>query len=577
MAGRTKTSGSTRYAFEEGLFGGPRLARKRRILWTGFLAVLAPLLVLLAQQYRWLLDLEQASTVARQAALEKQLGILTKEVRFFYLGAAERILNVPPTILEPRYVRKIGKFLGSRQAEGVSRLFVVNYLAEDRSKRVSLYDPSTKTMKPAGDFTSEVRAIYLAAAPWDILRKKGGTVDPTAFIVEEKDPEHRTILKPIIDESSKLVGLAGMIVDQVFFREVVLPGAIRDALPTTSGADDLRVTVRNAAGEIVLGEAPADEATRGVSRAFSFPFTDWTISLRDQHTTPEQWARANFAANVTLSLVTGVLLLGGILLVLRTTAREMRLSEMKNHFVSNVSHELRTPLASIRVFGEFLRRDRVSSPEKIREYGESIETESRRLTALINNILDFSKIESGRKVYELKPVDLEEVVRSVLDTFKIRLRHSGFEIELQGPEAPLPKVPADRDAIRQVIANLVDNAVKYSSASQDIQVTLSSQADRAVIAIKDHGIGISPEELPKIFERFHRVGTGLVHEVRGSGLGLSIVEHVMRAHGGKVDVQSEVGVGSTFSIHLPTLPPTTSAEDPSPMAEDSAAPPQQSS
>jgi len=551
MAGKATTSGNTRGALDEGLFEGPRLARKRRILWAGFLAVLVPLLVLLALQYRWLLDLEQASAVARKTALEKQLGILTKEVRFFYLGAAERILNIPPTILEPRYVNKIGKFLGSRQAEGVSQLFVVNYLTKDRSQRILLYDPPTRTLEPPADFTPEVRAIYLAAAPWDILRKRGGAVDPTAFIVEEKDPEHRTILKPIVDDGSKLVGLAGMIVNQIYFRDVVLPGAIRDSLPTRSGDNDLRVTVRNAAGKIVLGEASADGTTRGVTQFFSFLFTDWTISLRDQYTTPEQWARANFAANVTLSLVTGVLLLGGILLVLRTTAREMRLSEMKNHFVSNVSHELRTPLASIRVFGEFLRRGRVTSPEKIQEYGESIETESRRLTALINNILDFSKIESGRKVYELKPIDLEAVVRAVLDTFAVRLRHSGFEITFEGPAAPLPEVSADRDAIRQVIANLVDNAVKYSDGSRDILVSLKQQADRAEITVKDHGIGISPEEQPKIFERFHRVGTGLVHEVRGSGLGLSIVKHVVRAHGGEVDLQSEVGHGSTFSIRLP--------------------------
>ena len=136
-------------------------------------------------------------------------------------------------------------------------------------------------------------------------------------------------------------------------------------------------------------------------RSFSFLFTDWQIALSGRSSTPEQWARSNFALNVSLSLALGVVLLGGLVLVLRTTTRAMRLSEMKSQFVSNVSHELRTPLASIRVFGELLRLGRAGSPEKVREYGELIETESRRLTQLINNILDFSRIESGSWSYEL--------------------------------------------------------------------------------------------------------------------------------------------------------------------------------
>ena len=541
------------------------------------LAVFAPLLVLLALQYRWLVDLERASTIARQVALDNYLGTITKEVRFFYLSAAERMLNLPAAILEPRYGHKIGKFFHSKETGGAARLFVVNYLAEDRSRQVLLYDPLTHAMEPPVGFSPEAKAIYLAAAPWAILSKKGGVIDETAFIVEQRDPEHRTILNPITDESSRLVGLAGMIVDQKGFRDTVLPRAIRDSLPVATAESDLQVTVRDGAGRIVLGDpfvGPADPlagpAEGESSRAFSFLFTDWQIALRHQHTTPEQWARANFAANVTLSLALGFLLLGGILLVLRTTVREMRLSEMKNHFVSNVSHELRTPLASIRVFAEFLRRGRVSSPEKIREYGETIETESRRLTALINNILDFSKIESGLKVYELMPVDIEEVVRSVLETFKVRLRHSGFEIDFRGPSSPLSKIQVDRDAIRQVIANLVDNAVKYSGDSRKIQVGLERQADRVVMTIEDHGIGISSAEQAKIFERFHRVATGLVHEVRGSGLGLSIVEHVVRTHGGEVKVESELGVGSVFSIDLPIAEAGESEPAGTSATEDSA-------
>jgi len=229
----------------------------------------------------------------------------------------------------------------------------------------------------------------------------------------------------------------------------------------------------------------------------------------------------------------------------------MKLSEMKSDFVSNVSHELRTPLASIRVFAELLRLGRLRSPEKSQEYGEYIEAESRRLTGLINNILDFSRIESGQKTYRFVQGNVADVVGSTLKTFEIRLRPSGFQIRYEGPEHPLPPITLDPDAIAQAIHNLLDNAVKYSGDSREIIVRLAREADSILIAVRDHGIGIARSEQSRIFERFHRVSTGLVHNVKGSGLGLSIVAHVVQAHDGRITVDSEPGNGSTFTIRLP--------------------------
>src|SRR5262249_49530638 len=160
-----------------------------------------------------------------------------------------------------------------------------------------------------------------------------------------------------------------------------------------------------------------------------------------------------------------------------------------------------------------------------------IETESRRLTGLVNNILDFAKIESGRKTYCFESVDLGEVVADTLKTFEVRLRHSGFHIALNGPARALPAARLDPDAIGQALANLRDNAVKYSGEAKEIAVSLAQENGYVVVAVKDQGIGISHDEQKKIFERFHRVSTGLVHDVKGSGLGLSIVNHIVEAHG----------------------------------------------
>jgi signal transduction histidine kinase len=231
----------------------------------------------------------------------------------------------------------------------------------------------------------------------------------------------------------------------------------------------------------------------------------------------------------------------------------MKLSQMKSDFVSNVSHELRTPLASIRVFAELLRLGRISSPDKAQEYGEYIEAESRRLSGLINNILDFSRIESGQKTYRFVHADISEVVGATLKTFEIRLKPSGFHIRYEGPGRPLTPIEMDSEAIAQAIHNLLENAVKYSGDSREIIVRLAQNADSIIIAIQDHGIGIARSEQPRIFDRFHRVSTGLVHNVKGSGLGLSIVTHIVQAHHGRITVESEQGDGSTFTIWLPLV------------------------
>ena len=523
--------------------------RKRRALWIGFAAVFLPLIALLVVQYVWLVDLERNSTIARQATLENYLGTIDKEVRYIYATKAERALNLPATIFSRDHFHKTGYYLKKTKVEGVKRLFVAD-LATEWGK-IYFYNSENHSMyKP--EFTAESRAVQAAVSPWQILSKKGGEIDTSKLSVDERDPRYRIILNPITDpETEKLVGLAGMIVDPDYFRCSVLPEAISYALHSMADSEDLAVTVRRGDGSLVLPEEGIEEGDDQTTKMLSFVFTDWELGLRSRAETPAQLARANFWFNVILSGVLAMVLLGGIVLALRMASREMKLSEMKSDFVSNVSHELRTPLASIRVFGEFMRLGRVKEQDKVLEYGEYIETESRRLTQLIDNILDFSKIESGRKVYQFEVGDLGEVVSDALETFEIRLRHKGFEVDFQKPLAPLPVVRMDPGAIGQAVCNLLDNAVKYSNGTHTIGVAVKKVDEEIVVSVSDHGIGISPDEQERIFDRFHRVSTGLVHDVKGSGLGLSIVQHVVQAHKGRITLDSELGEGSTFSIHIP--------------------------
>jgi signal transduction histidine kinase len=228
----------------------------------------------------------------------------------------------------------------------------------------------------------------------------------------------------------------------------------------------------------------------------------------------------------------------------------MTLAKLKSDFVANVSHELRTPLALIRLYAETLELGRISAKEKYQEYFRIIREESERLTALINNILDFSRIEAGRKEYEFKETDLAELVHSTLESYRFQIQQNGFAFE-ENISGDIPPVNVDREAIARSLLNLVNNALKYSKDDKYIGVSLYSSNGSVNLEVRDHGIGIPAHEQEKIFEKFYRCGDPLVHNVKGSGLGLSLVRHIARAHGGEVLVESHPQKGSKFTIALP--------------------------
>jgi len=239
-----------------------------------------------------------------------------------------------------------------------------------------------------------------------------------------------------------------------------------------------------------------------------------------------------------------------VLIVLHDVSELRRLENLRKEFVANVSHELKTPLSLLSLFSEILELGRVKSEEKKIEYYRIIRHESRRLNKMIDNILDFSKIEAGRKTYAFADGDMAEVIESVLSSYRYQIKNSGFDVQTNIP-ASLPPVFIDRDAMAQAISNLVDNAIKYSGKVKQLSITTETRGSDLSIEIADHGIGIPRAEQAKVFEKFYRVGNGLVHDVKGSGLGLSLVKHIIEAHQGSISVESDVGKGTRFTILLP--------------------------
>ena len=531
-------------------------------LWAGLVVVFIPLVIILGLQYWSLVRLEKLSPVADKSKLKDFLWALSSEIQDYYHSRAEQILDIPPHAFkrERDIASNAIHHFKKYDWEGAARLFVVNFEL-DEDHQVLFYDRSCHVLEADPD-CPDTRSVNVSCAPWKILSREGVAMHDRKLSGMLTDHKNRVLIYPITGEQARVIGMAGMLVDMGHFKDKYLPEAIENAKNrffSQRERENVIVTAHDASNKLALAAQSPEGQDDEVSMAMPYIFRDWRLGIRSRFVTPEQWARRYFALNLSLSVLMTFVLIGGIVLSLRTASRQMKLSQMKADFVSNVSHELRTPIASIRVFGEFLKLGRVKESEKIREYGEYIENESRRLSQLINNILDFSKIESSQKKYVLEKVDLQEVVQETLRTFDLRLKQDGFSLTFLPAEAPLPLVVVDRDAIGQALINLLDNAVKYSGSSKEIGVRIGQQNGWISLSVTDCGIGIPREEQGKIFEKFYRVSTGLVHNVKGSGLGLSLVKHIVEAHRGNVTVQSQPGKETIFTICLPVTQDQTLA------------------
>jgi signal transduction histidine kinase len=226
------------------------------------------------------------------------------------------------------------------------------------------------------------------------------------------------------------------------------------------------------------------------------------------------------------------------------------MARLKADFVANVSHDLKTPLSLIRMFAETLEMGRLADEPTRQEYYRVITRESERLSRLIENVLDFSRIERGRRKYEIAPAAVEPLIRETLEAFGYVLSRQGFKVEVAiAPD--LPEVPMDADAVGQALANLVDNAIKYSGERKSLKVEATVEAGHLALTVADEGIGIPREEQGRIFEKFYRVGRSETQGRRGSGVGLALVRHIAEAHGGRVTVESRPGAGSRFTLRFP--------------------------
>jgi len=243
----------------------------------------------------------------------------------------------------------------------------------------------------------------------------------------------------------------------------------------------------------------------------------------------------------------------GIVVAAQDVTDLRRTDLIRQEFIANVSHELRTPLASLRALAETLRDGAARDPEAGPRFLGRIVSEIDRLALLVNDLLDLSAIESGSAKMEMTPVSMSEVARDVTTKFRPVAERRDIALRLEEFDG-LPEAWGDEARLVQALVNLVDNALKYTPAGGSVRLSGHVAGDLVGLAVTDTGLGIAPEHLPRIFERFYRVDRSRSRALGGTGLGLSIVKHIATSHGGRVEVQSVEGRGSQFTLLIPKAP-----------------------
>ena len=294
------------------------------------------------------------------------------------------------------------------------------------------------------------------------------------------------------------------------------------------------------------GRPSAEEA---IAAGPMLPGWQLSFSLLDARVFDEA-ARRRTAAYLWVGFLAVAAMAVAGLIVAQAFRRQWRLARLKTDLLAAVSHELKTPLASMRLLVDALLEENKFEPEKTRDYLELIAGENRRLSRLIGNFLTFSRIERNRQKFEFTETRPEDVVRAAVHAMRERLQAPACHLEIDVADG-LPVLRADQDALVTVLLNLLDNAHKYTPTDRRILLQAYREGNNVVFAVKDNGIGIAPREQKRIFRRFYQVDRRLARETGGCGLGLSIVDFIVRAHGGAVRVESKPGAGSTFRVLTP--------------------------
>jgi len=453
-------------------------------------------------------------------------------------------------------------------------LFTVNQYSEDvvrsYASRVNFLpiQESEININEAGKFFTDTEALlYIAAAgkSGDIVGgilldslKKNYNDDAARVISQNKDKVERLFsyaeegfqkLEPVI--YNKNIHMLFVRENRLLFDFVLDPEKFinRVLAPKMQEVAKDQFVLKIFSGTKTIYSTADDNRKIQASRNI-WLIPDYSLGILLTGTTIDELVQERFYTNIIILSVLALILIAGVWIVFRNIKREIELVQIKSDFVSNVSHELRTPLALISMFAETLDMDRAKSEEKKKEYIKIINAETSRLSGIVNKILNFSKMEAGKRTYNFSESDINEITGKVFETYKFHMKNKGFVYSFTEGEN-LPKVNADPEAVSEAVINLLDNAMKYSEDVKEVNISTGENNGYVYVEVKDKGVGISDENQKKVFDKFFRVTSGLVHNTKGTGLGLTLVKHIMDAHKGRIDLESRMWEGSTFRLMFP--------------------------
>ncbi|MDH3530652.1 MAG: HAMP domain-containing histidine kinase [Acidobacteriota bacterium] len=538
------------------------LFAQRRLLALSVVGVILLTLALSLLQYRSLAELREKSQAAEKENLRQQLQAIKGETSVKLEDVAKNTLEVfAPANLRKKQMKGTEMRLRElkREFEGIEQVFEV-YDCPDRDNNIALLQKGDSVVVMKDELADTSHDLVHAKDVYETAKRL--IPDPGEFIFwrmnfhkgDSRKDDRIYIFRTVSpSEPNESHGFSGLALDAGHFKKFLseeFTSGLQKRSGNSSSGDGFVVGILDQRGNEIFTNAKADGGDYESQISLSPIVPGWEIAVKYEGRSVQNLAAAHFYQSFMLS---GVVLAGlglGLFLILRNTAKEMQLVQAKSDFVSNVSHELKTPLSLIRLFAETLEYGRVSDKDKNQEYYRIINSESKRLTGLIDNILDFSKIEAGKKNYKFESAHIEQIVSDVVGNYEHQLSSRGFDIRIKA-EKNLPPLMVDSDALSQALINLIDNAVKYSGKNKKIDISLAIEGKFVAITVKDHGIGIPKREQSRIFEQFYRTGSSLVHNTKGTGLGLALVRHIVEAHYGHVTVESKTGMGSRFTIHLP--------------------------
>jgi signal transduction histidine kinase len=327
-----------------------------------------------------------------------------------------------------------------------------------------------------------------------------------------------------------------------------LLSAFADRFFSAPVPEGLAWRLADAGGEIIVGDsaAPLQSAARILGNA-EYP---WTVHTWNTASHALGDTRSNRTILFAMMAAMLVFVWGASYFIARAIRREAEVARLQSDFIAAVSHEFRSPLTTVRQMAEMLETDRLPSEDRRRKYYRVIASEAARLQRLVETLLNFGRMEAGAAHYHFAGVDAATLVRNVVHEIEPQARETGRLIEMSGPDAEI-RLRGDAGALALALRNLIDNALKYSPNDSTVQVQWKRENDRAAICVVDRGVGIPQTEQQAIFRKFVRGRSAIDANIKGTGVGLSMVQEIVLAHGGEIRLESEITRGSAFTLMIP--------------------------